>query len=253
MCLASVEAMTDIFEFKTFKMRQAPSGQRVNTDSCVFGAVIGPEAAPRKIVDIGSGTGVLSLMFAARFPGAEITAVEPEEAIAAVARQNFADSPWASRIALKTLRAQDLAPDEHGLFDFVVCNPPYFQNSMTGDDRLRATARHNTDLSPHEIYQSMHRMLTGDGSAWLSFAIDSADQWEREGFVAGLFATHKILVKDHPDARAHITIMGWAKNAPLHVVEDVIHYRESHQGRASAWMRAFRDEWFPERFNALYR
>lgn len=244
---------TDEFHFRDFSMRQAPSGQRVNTDSCVFGALIGRHTKPKKALDIGSGTGVLTLMLAARYADVLITAVEPELEITEVARQNFAASPWHERIDLLTLRAQDLNPDIHGIFDFVFCNPPYFQNSMISDDRLRTVARHNTSLSPDELYQSMNRMMTDDGSAWVSFPGDSTQLWMERGRGAGLHPFKVITVKDNPEATAHMIIVGWSRHRHESIEEETLCYRESSNGKMSAWMKSFRDDWYPARYNAQFK
>lgn len=242
----------DVFHFRDFSMHQATSGQRVNTDSCVFGALIGRDINPKKALDIGSGTGVLALMLAARCPDVQITAVEPELEIADVARQNFASAPWKERINLLTLRAQDLEPDIHGRFDFVFCNPPYFQNSMTSGDRLRTVARHNTSLSPNDLYKSMKRMMSDDGSAWVSFPGDSASLWMDSGKQAGLHPTDIITVKDHPDATPHMVIVGWSQELAMPIKEETIYYRDSRNGKMSPWMKSFRETWYPARFNTQF-
>ncbi len=242
----------DEFHFRDFSMQQAPSGQRVNTDSCVFGALIGRDISPKKALDIGSGTGVLALMLAARYPDVQITGVEPAQEIAAVARQNFASAPWKGRINLLTLRAQDLEPDIHGRFDFVFCNPPYFQNSMTSGDRLRTVARHNTSLSPDDLYKSMKRMMSHEGSAWVSFPGDSLSLWMDRGKQAGFHPTNIITVKDHPDASPHMIIVGWSQQIPTSIEEETIYYRDSRNGKLSLWMKSFRETWYPARFNTQF-
>lgn len=234
-------------------MTQAPSGQRVNTDSCVFGDVIGPDylkgRQPKKIIDIGTGTGVLALMLAHRFHASQILGVEPEESIATVAAKNFAESPWADRLSVIGTRAQELSPGGLGLFDFVICNPPYFQNSMLSNDRQRAVARHNSDLSPDELYGAMARMMTEDGEAWLSFPQDSTALWMDSGLRAGLYPTHEIIVKDHPEARPHMSIVGWSRRQRISIVASSIHYRLEGKGEMSPWMSEFRRRWYPARFN----
>jgi len=242
----------DQFHFRDFSMHQAPSGQRVNTDSCVFGALIGRDATPKRALDIGTGTGVLSLMLASMDPDVLIIAVEPELEIAEVARQNFAASPWHDRIELLTLRAQDLNAETHGKFDFVFCNPPYFQNSMISDNRLRMVARHNTSLSPHELYHSMTQMMSQDGSAWVSFPGDSTQLWMEGGSAAGLHPITIITVKDHPDAIAHMIVVGWSRQKSESIAEETIFYRNSHNGRMSPWMKSFREAWYPARYNAQF-
>jgi tRNA1Val (adenine37-N6)-methyltransferase len=243
----------DVFHFRDFSMSQAPSGQRVNTDSCVFGAVIGSAeltaTPPKKMIDIGTGTGVLALMLALRFPESTITGIEPEASIAEVARKNFEASLWKDRLDVLCLRAQDLDPGRHGLFDFVLCNPPYFQNSMLSNDRLRAVARHNSDLSPEELYLAMTRVMTPDGSAWLSFPEDSTGLWMERGLQSGLHPTHQIIVKDHPEAKPHMSIVGWSRTKPAGIATETIHYRAAPRGDMSPWMRDFRRQWYPARYN----
>lgn len=247
--MSNSNLMNDVFYFRDFSMHQAPSGQRVNTDSCVFGALINPGADPVKILDIGSGTGLLSLMMAIRFPAARITAIEPEVIIADVARINFAESKWQERIELKQLRAQDLNSAQHGTYDFVFCNPPYFLSSTLSADRLRAVARHTVDLLPAEIYSAMSRMMTDDGTAWLSFPEDRTEHWLKHGVTSGLYQTHHITVQDNPEARPHMTIAGWSKAKPASIQTDNICYRSERQGEQSPWMKAFRDQWFPAKYN----
>ena len=244
----------DLFHFRQFSMQQAPSGQRVNTDSCVFGALIADDASkpPAQILDIGTGTGVLALMLASRFPTAKITAVEPEASIAAVAQENFRQSPWCDRISTVVARAQDLDPARHGSFDLVVCNPPYFQNSMISDNHLRMIARHNMDLSPHELYAAMSRMMSEGGSAWLSFPDDSTTLWIDQANRSGLHQTHHVIVKDHPDAKPHMAVVGWSESKPQTIVRDMIHYRTAHKGAMSAWMRSFREAWYPAKYNEQF-
>ena len=234
-------------------MRQASSGQRINTDSCVFGSLIGAQnVVPKKVIDIGTGTGLLALMLAMRFPKCHITGVEPELAIADIARENFKSSEWRDRLDLKTSRAQDLPDALNGSFDFVLCNPPYFQNSSLSNDRLRDIARHNVDLSPAEMYQAMSRLMTLDASAWLSCPEYQTDLWLEAGTAAGLHLTHQTLIKDHPDAKPHIAIAGWSKVKPTQVVGDIFHYRVAHRGPQSERMKAFRDQWFPAHFNTQF-
>ena len=242
--------MTDVFEFRDFSMQQAAMGQRINTDSCVFGALVGAEKIqPRRIVDIGAGTGVITLMQALRFPNANVTAVEPEPSIADVAQKNFDQDAWRDRITLLRTRIQDLVVGPGGQFDFVLCNPPYFLNSTLSTNHVTAIARHAFDLSPAEIYQAMLRLMTPDGSAWLSFPHDYRDLWLSAGKALGLHPTHHIVLSEHPTARPHVEIVGWSKTQPANVAASTLFYREAPQGALSPWMKSFRKTWFPARFN----
>ncbi|MCX6126498.1 MAG: methyltransferase, partial [Proteobacteria bacterium] len=140
------------FEFRDFTMRQAASGQRLNTDSCVFGGIVGLGLHPKRIIDIGTGTGIVALMLAARYPGVEILAVEPEVEIATIAVDNFKRSPWTEQLNVLTSRAQDLHESKCGQFDFITLNPPYFLHGTQSPDYLRAVARHAFSLGPADIF-----------------------------------------------------------------------------------------------------
>ena len=230
-------------------MRQAPSGQRINTDSCSFAALIGSGLSPNRILDVGAGTGVVALMLAKRFANAEIVAVEPELSTLDIAKENFEKSPWAQRISFLGQMAQDLDPAFIGYFDFVACNPPYFHQSMLSSDPLRQMARHTKSLHPLELYQSFARLLTQDGTAWLSCPSSSQGDWIAWGKQAGLQVFTEIQIHDHPGAPAHVTIFGWKRvQGSLTEVEHV-YYRMGPGGDQSEWMRLFRDTWYPKRFN----
>lgn len=230
-------------------MQQAPSGQRINTDSCVVAVLIGNGASPKKVLDIGAGTGVVSLFLAARFPDADIVAIEPEESIAAVARLNMVRSPWSVRLAVHCKRAQDVNESTFGRFDFVVCNPPYFHKSTPSNDFLRQIARHTTTLQPAEVFAAFDRVMTLGGTAWLSCPSLSEGEWLALGQSAGLSCFERVLVYDHPDAAAHITIQGWSRSYCEHPGTRKVYYRSERQGGPSAWMKEFRAAWFPSRYN----
>lgn len=242
--------MADIFEFRDFSLLQASAGQRINTDSCVFAELIcAAGITPQRILDIGAGTGVVTTMLAHHFQNARVTAVEPESSIADVAHKNFAQDIWLGRITLQQARIQDLAGEAGEQFDLVLCNPPYFQNSTPSFDRATEVARHNSDLSPSDIYAGMRRNMTLSGSAWLSFPEESADLWFNEGRKQGLHLTHHFILSEHPTAKPHISVAGWSKAKPPEVITSKFIYRIAPQGALSPWMKVLRRKWFPAKFN----
>gem|GEM_PF-1838643 len=245
----------DIFEFRDFSMRQAPSGQRINTDSCSFAALIGDGQTPLRILDIGAGTGVVSLMLAVRFPTAKIVAIEPEPAIAAVLSENLAQSPWHERFEVHQCTVQDFNESVHGRFDFVACNPPYFHNSMLSVDLQRQVARHTTSLAPVDLYDAFVRLLSPNGTAWLSCPAPALESWISWGGEAGLSSHELVLLCDHPGASAHVAILAWSLSIPQQKLPPrfceprKIFYRDGPSGSQSPWMRQFRETWYPARYN----
>lgn len=242
--------MGDIFEFRDFSLLQASVGQRINTDSCVFAELICAAGnLPQRILDIGAGTGVVTMMLAHHYQNATITAVEPESSIADVAQKNFDQKIWLGRITLQRARIQDLVGTPGEQFDLVSCNPPYFQNCVPSFDRATEVARHNSDLSPSEIYEGMRRNMTLSGSAWLSFPEESAGLWFNVGKERGLHLTHHFILSEHPTAKPHIAVAGWSRIKPTDVTLSKFFYRIAPQGALSPWMKSLRRKWFPAKFN----
>ena len=97
-----------------------------------------------RILDIGTGTGILTLMMAQRFPDAKLTAIEIDENAVIDATANFSNSPWNDRITLHHIALQDYTPQHK--FDAIVCNPPYFDKSLECPGIRRLRARHTSSL-----------------------------------------------------------------------------------------------------------
>ena len=112
----------DFFEFQQFTIDQSHAAMKVGTDSDLLGAL---SAGGNRILDIGTGTGVLSLFMAQRFPTASITAIDIDENAIIDAKKNFASSPFSDRITLIHTSLQDFSRNYNGQpFDCIVCNPP---------------------------------------------------------------------------------------------------------------------------------
>jgi tRNA1Val (adenine37-N6)-methyltransferase len=150
------------FQFKQFTIHQDRSAMKVSTDACIFGAWIAgicasfPSSATA--LDIGSGTGLLSLMVAQKFSGV-ITAVEVDPSAASQASENFLASPWASRL---TLVAADVRAFT-GSYDVVFSNPPFFEHDLRGPSAERNQARHDDTLGFTSLLASVRRLLAPSG------------------------------------------------------------------------------------------
>jgi tRNA1Val (adenine37-N6)-methyltransferase len=238
------------FEFREFTMRQGPSGQRINTDSCVFADIIEAES-PRTTLDIGTGTGVIALMMAAKYPDAHVTAVEISEDYAAIARMNFAGSPWASRLALETSPVQDFARDATGKFDLIVCNPPFFSDSTKSGHPDRSLARHDDALPPPELANCVGCLTAPSGVAWILGAASDEGKWvgAMHTSARGMRLASRVEMADCPEAQPHAVALCFkrdgAEKAMPAVTSRRIDYRQARGGERSAWMQGHRARWFP--------
>lgn len=137
---------------------------KVCTDACVLGAVANLSDATR-LLDIGTGTGLLALMAAQRNPSVQIEAVELDESAAAQALENVASSPWPERVKVYGSSLSQFAKTQPEPFDYIICNPPFFRHSLRSPDAARTTARHTaTDtLSFEELIAFTAQYLTPAG------------------------------------------------------------------------------------------
>ena len=148
------------FRFKQFAVEQDDVAMKVGTDGVLLGAWADCDCAKR-ILDIGTGTGVIALMLAQRNTEAQVQAVEIDEIAVKRARANFDNSPWAERLNVECCAVQAFNPNEK--FDLIISNPPYFVDSLLPPDAKRSTARHTHDLSFGELDKAVYRLLADEG------------------------------------------------------------------------------------------
>ena len=152
------------FEFQQFRIQQDRCAMKVSTDAVLLGSVSHAKN-PINILDIGTGTGVIALMLAQRFPDARITAVEVDQEAAEQAKENFRESPFADRIALHFGRIQDFT--EENRFDLVVSNPPFFPDHLKSPDPQRNRALHTDELSFSDLVDKVSSLLADQGVFWV--------------------------------------------------------------------------------------
>ncbi len=134
---------------------------KVGTDGVLLGAWADCDNAKR-ILDIGTGTGLIALMMAQRSQ-AQIDAIEIDEHASEQAIENVNRSPWASRVNVINKSLQDYSKVENKAYDLIVSNPPYFQNSMFAPDKKRTDARHNSNLELEDLLKGAKKLLSNDG------------------------------------------------------------------------------------------
>ena len=164
----------DFFSFKRFTIHQDRCAMKVGTDGVLLGVlapvIIGennlsvaenPESQ-LKILDIGTGTGLVAIMLAQRTGGkAQISAVEIDADAAEQAKDNISKTPWQIDVYNKSI--QDFSSESATKFDLIVSNPPYFINSLKAPDKSRNTARHTDELSFQDLVHCVSKLLSDEG------------------------------------------------------------------------------------------
>lgn len=149
----------DYFQFKRFIIFQGQCALKVGTDGVLLG-LWAKGNTNAKILDIGCGSGLISLIMAQRFEKAQVTGVEIIESCATQAIENVNGSPFKDRVTIVNQRIQEFKGD---LFDVIVCNPPYFENSLLSEKSEKDIARHTLTLSYSELLNCSRQLLSPTG------------------------------------------------------------------------------------------
>ncbi|MBS1626210.1 MAG: methyltransferase [Bacteroidetes bacterium] len=156
--------MSQPFRFKQFSVAHDKCAMKVNTDGVLLGAWADVADAQR-ILDIGTGTGVIALMLAQRSRCVIVTAIDIDKDAAEQAQENALASPWADRLCIRHTSLQDMPQESK--FDLIVSNPPYFINDYISEDTKRNVARHSTTLPYSDLLTGLAGLLSSDGRACL--------------------------------------------------------------------------------------
>ena len=222
---------------------------KVGTDGVLLGAWARVEHC-HHILEMGTGTGLVALMAAQRSE-AHIVAIDLDADAVAQAAENVAASPWANRIQVLEADARELPllrmeneewgmeneekKDFHSfhleakcelsivncqlLFDAILCNPPFFENSLKCPDSARTMARHTDTLSFDELARSAARLLTPDGELSVVIPYDRAHDMTVSCACHGLFATRQTIVVPVEGGKPKRILMAFSRSGAAHSVE----------------------------------
>ena len=190
----SVAAMSNpYFRFKQFAIFHDRCAMKVGTDGTLLGAWT-DTADTQRILDIGTGTGLIALMLAQRSM-AHIDAVEIDEDACLQARENVARSPWSDRIQVYHCPIQDYATTCPVRYDLIVSNPPFFENAYKAPKKVRAIARHSDRLEKVDLLQAATQLLSENGRLAVIYPTEEAQIFHQKAEAFGLFCHRKLYVK----------------------------------------------------------
>jgi tRNA1Val (adenine37-N6)-methyltransferase len=164
--------MGSIFRFKQFEVDQSGCAMKINTDGVLLGA-IATQPDPKYILDIGTGTGVIALMLAQRFPEAQVDAVEIDALAAASASRNGINSPFAARVQVVHQAIEEY--ESLQLYDLIVSNPPYFVNDLKNPELRKGIARHTDAQFFEQLMARVDKLLKPLGAFWFILPVKQAE------------------------------------------------------------------------------
>jgi tRNA1Val (adenine37-N6)-methyltransferase len=205
------------FQFKQFRIEQAHCAMKVCTDACIQGAYTVArlkreksqrDQKGRRILDIGTGTGLLALMLAQEVPGARIDAIEMDDMAYRQARENFENSSWTRflRIFHGDIRTFHL----HDQYDFIICNPPFYENDLKSGHLRKDQAKHGAALGYVELMKVIAKNLLRDGSFCVMLPPRQFEVFSKGIAEQGFYPQERLNVR-HTTAHEVFRIIGYFK------------------------------------------
>lgn len=230
------------FRFKQFEIAQDRCAMKVGTDGVLLGAWA---SGGSRILDIGSGTGLISLMMAQRFPMAQVVGIDMDEDACGQAKENVERSPFAERVVIRHCRLQDFhcAGAGNGLFDAIVSNPPFFVNSMKNPDSKRSMARHTDTLPFRELWSGVKRLLSENGAFSVVLPAEVKEDFIAEGCVSGFYLVRQCAVKTVERKQPKRYLLSFSKHRNG-MQESTTEIMMDKDGNRSEWYTKITDEFY---------
>ncbi|MFI3321699.1 MAG: methyltransferase [Rikenellaceae bacterium] len=196
----------NIFKFKQFEVRQSSSAMKVGTDGVLLGAWAAKDTLKGisdgclsldsniNILDIGSGTGLISLIMAQNLKHAIIKAVEVDIEAANESKYNFEKSDWTERLSIEMSKIQNFTEnsENHKKFEIIISNPPYFIDSLKNSEQSKLIARHTELLPYEELAQSVEKLLSDDGNFYLILPYEESSIFVVNAASFGLYLRKRV-------------------------------------------------------------
>lgn len=227
------------FQFKQFRIEQNHAAMKVGTDGVLLGSWFDVSRAER-ILDIGTGTGLIALMAAQRCK-ASIHAIDIDEGAIKDATFNFSHSPWADR-----LKAQWTALARYTLqfpdkYDTIVSNPPFFVDGLPSENKQKAMARHAGTLTYTSLLRGVAALLQPGGSFSAILPLNVIPQFKQEAMRYRLFQSRLVLVKPKPSKPAIRALIEMKFEAFSEKPEELTIETENHHEYSPECISLFKD------------
>ena len=225
------------FRFKQFTIQDDRCAMKVGTDSVLLGAWC-PKGT--RILDVGTGSGLIARMLMQRCPEAHIDAIDIDPDAAEQARENG--------IRAFQARLQDWQNDKSQItnyqYELIVSNPPYFQNSLKNPDKGREMARHTDTLSYAELIQHSARLLQEGGRLALILPAEAENEIRQLAAAADLFLTHVTRVYSKENKKPKRVLLAFQlkiEDLRLKIEEDSLVLEDEKGGRSLPYQELCRD------------
>ncbi|MBC2844199.1 tRNA1(Val) (adenine(37)-N6)-methyltransferase [Winogradskyella flava] len=187
--------MNKPFKFKQFTIEQDRCAMKIGTDGVLLGAWTSIENNPSSVLDIGAGTGILSLMLAQRSHAQNIEAIEIDEDAYEQCAENFENSPWSDRLFCYHASLLEFVEEVEDTFDLIICNPPFYSEDYKTNDKARDLARFSDAMPFEHIIYAVANLLSENGSFSVIIPFKEERSFIELASKVGLSPTRKLHVK----------------------------------------------------------
>ena len=224
----------DYFQFKQFIVHHLHSTMKVGTDAVLL-ATLSDLPSKGKILEVGTGTGVISLILAQRCQ-AQITAIDIHQASIWEARANFKESPWSDRLKALMIPYQLYARQGNPIqYDLIISNPPFFENDLKSSDENRNLARHNDQLSFRDFLLASRNFISEKGNLSLILPVTEGKLFIKEAQNFGFYLQKQIEIKPKPEKEANRLILSFGNQVMDEIQEKSITIRNSDNSYTEAY------------------
>lgn len=228
------------FTFKQFFVAHDRCAMKVGTDGVLLGAWAPVENA-RRILDIGTGSGLIALMLAQRTsPDCTIDAVELDADAAEQARENAGASPWAERIRVQAEDIHQVARDNPARYGLIVSNPPYFEPAVACRDAARTQARYTGTLSHDALLACAAALLEEGGLFCVVLPYEIGERFITTAQAGGWHPARRVEIRDRPGKPLHRMLLALSRT-PVTPATEALALRDEAGNYSAAFRQMITD------------
>ncbi|WP_298494166.1 methyltransferase [uncultured Algibacter sp.] len=220
---------TKPFKFKEFTINQDQCAMKIGTDAVLLGAWASLKNSPFSILDIGAGTGVLSLMLAQRCHAELIDAIEIDDKTYEQCVENFEQSPWGDRLFCYHASLNEFVEELDDTYDLIICNPPFYTEDYKTDNTQRDLARFQDAMPFNHLLESVSKLLSNDGIFSVVIPFKESSTFIQTASKFNLFPNRILHVKGNPTSEIKRALLEFSFRESEINMHSLIIETERHQ------------------------